>query len=232
MAPVYFNSLGKGSTISSQFVSNSKSGEVNMSYGISGSYALNDKIKIRAGVNKVALGYSTDGVMAFNDINSFNNTSGSTALRNIKFKNQAQNASYMSTADINSKSAPQFMISNVNGALEQQFGYIEVPLEVEYSLIDSKFGVNIIGGFSTLFLNNNEVYSVMANQKSLLGEANNINSTSYSANLGLGFNYNLSRTLKLNLEPMFKYQLNTFTNTSGDFQPYFIGVYTGFSFKF
>lgn len=232
VAPVYFNSLGKGSTISSQFVNNSKSGEVNMSYGINGSYAINDKIKIRAGINKVALGYSTDGVIAFKDINSFNGGSGGKELDNINFTSQRKADAYMSTSNINSDSAPQFMVSNVNGALEQQFGYIEVPLEVEYSLIDSKFGLNVIGGFSTLFLNGNEVYTVLNNERSLLGEANNINSTSYSANFGLGFNYNISHTLKLNLEPMFKYQINTFTNTSGDFRPYFIGVYTGFSFKF
>lgn len=232
VAPVYFNSLGKGSTISDQFVNNDKSGDVNMSYGISGSYAINDKIKIRAGVNKVALGYSTDGVMAFRDINSFNSNAGNKAMRNINFINQGESDSYISTSHINYKSAPQFMASNVNGALEQKLGYIEVPLEMEYSIIDRKFGLNVIGGFSTLFLNNNAVYSVMDNQKLLIGEANNVNSTSYSANFGLGMNYNLSHTLKWNLEPMFKYQLNTFTNTSGDFRPYFIGVYTGFSFKF
>jgi len=232
VAPVYFNSLGKGSTISSQFVNNSKSGEVNMSYGINGSYAINDKIKIRAGVNKVALGYSTDGVIAFSDINSFNGNYGNKEMQNIDFASQRKADAYMSTSNINSNSAPQFMVSNVNGALEQQFGYIEVPLEVEYSIINSKFGLNVIGGFSTLFLNDNEVYTVLNNERSLLGEANNINNTSYSANFGLGFNYNISHTLKLNLEPMFKYQINTFTNTSGDFRPYFIGVYTGFSFKF
>ena len=232
VAPVYFNSLGKGSTIDGQFVNNNKSGEVNMSYGISGSYAINDKIKIRAGVNKVDLGYSTDGVVAFKDVQSFNANSGSGELRNINFNSQAKPDAYMSTAIINSGSAPQFVMSNTNGALEQQFGYIEVPLEVEYNIINNKFGMNVIGGFSTLFLNKNEVFSVLDNERSLLGNANNINSTSYSANFGLGFNYNLSHTLKLNLEPMFKYQINTFTNTSGDFRPYFIGVYTGFSFKF
>ena len=232
VAPVYFNSLGKGSTIHSQFVNNGKSGEVNMSYGISGSYAINDKIKIRAGVNKVDLGYSTDGVVAFRDVHSFNANSDSGELRNINFNNQAKPDAYMSTSTINSGSAPQFVMSNTNGSLEQQFGYIEVPLEIEYSIINKRFGMNVIGGFSTLFLNNNEVFSVLDNERSLLGNANNINSTSYSANFGLGFNYNLSHTLKLNIEPMFKYQINTFTNTSGDFRPYFIGVYSGFSFKF
>src|SRR5690606_21504735 len=95
VAPVYFNSLGKGSTISSQFVNNSKNGEVNMSYGINGSYAINDKIKIRAGVNKVALGYSTDGVMAFKDINSSNGNTGSKDLQNINFTSQRQADAYM-----------------------------------------------------------------------------------------------------------------------------------------
>lgn len=232
VAPVYFNSLGKGSSIDNQFVNNSKSGEVNMSYGISGSYAINDKIKIRAGVNKVDLGYSTDGVVAFKDINSFNANSGGSELQNINFNRQGVTDAYMSTSSIHKESAPQFVISNTKGSLEQQLGYIEVPLEVEYSIINSKFGLNVIGGFSTLFLNNNEIFSVLDHERSLLGDANNINSTSYSANFGLGLNYNISHTLKLNLEPMFKYQINTFNNTSGDFRPYFIGVYSGFSFKF
>src|SRR5690606_5763031 len=133
---------------------------------------------------------STDGVIAFSDINSFNGNYGNKEMQNIDFASQRKADAYMSTSNINSNSAPQFMVSNVNGALEQQFGYIEVPLEVEYSIINSKFGLNVIGGFSTLFLNDNEVYTVLNNERSLLGEANNINSTSYSANFGLGFNYN------------------------------------------
>ncbi|MGV8813373.1 MAG: hypothetical protein ACOH2D_04605 [Gelidibacter sp.] len=232
VAPVYFNSLGKGSSIDNQFVNNGKSGAVNMSYGINGSYAINDKIKIRAGINKVDLGYSTNEVVTFRDINNFNVNSGGSELRNINFNNQGKLNDYMSTSGINKESAPQFVISNAKGSLEQQFGYIEVPLEVEYNIINSKFGLNVIGGFSTLFLNNNEIYSVLDNERALLGDANNINTTSYSANFGLGLNYNISHTLKLNLEPMFKYQINTFNNTSGDFRPYFIGVYSGFSFKF
>lgn len=233
VAPVYFNTLGKGSSIDNQFVNNGKTGDINMSYGISGSYAINDKVKIRAGVNKVDLGYRTNDVMAIRDVSGFNVTANHSNLKNINFNAQGSNDHYMSSPSTKPESsAPQFVVSNAQGALEQQFGYIEVPLEVEYSILDSKFGLNVIGGFSTLFLNNNNVYSVLDNQRSLLGDANNINNTSYSANFGLGFNYNISNTLKLNLEPMFKYQINTFNNTSGDFRPYFIGVYSGFSFKF
>ncbi len=98
--------------------------------------------------------------------------------------------------------------------------------------MDTKFGVNLIGGLSTLFLGDNEV-SVMADGfRSTLGEANNLSSVSFSTNIGLGLDYKISRRLKFNVEPMFKYQLNPYTESSVDFQPYYIGVYTGFSLKF
>lgn len=230
VAPVYFNSLGEGSTIHSQFVQNSKSTEVNMSYGIGGSYAINNKLKIRAGINKVSLGYGTSNVFALNDADGvMANNSG---IRNISFNSNSQDDNFMSVQNINLASAPEVFKTNLKGSLDQQFGYIEVPLEVEYSIINKKFGLNVIGGFSTLFLNENRIYSVVEGHRTLLGEATNINDMSYSANFGLGFNYHISDKLKLNLEPMFKYQINTFNNTSGDFQPYFIGVYSGFSFKF
>lgn len=88
------------------------------------------------------------------------------------------------------------------------------------------------GGFSTFFLNNNNIFEIQNGNGTLIGEANNINDVSYSANFGLGMFYNFSKSFQFNLEPMFKYQINTFSNTFGDFQPFFVGVYTGLSFKF
>ena len=225
VAPVYFNTLGKGSSIDGQFVNNTKEGDVNMSYGLGGSYAINKKLKIRAGVNKVELGYNTNNVIAFNGVNSRNS-----GPENIKFNDST--TIFMSAESFDFTSSPEILNTNVKGSLEQRLGFIEVPLEVEYNLIDKKIGLNVIGGFSTLFLTKNEIYSNLEGNRTKIGEATNINSTSYSANLGLGVNYNVSEKIKVNLEPMFKYQMNTFNNSSGDFKPYFIGVYTGLSYKF
>ena len=107
-----------------------------------------------------------------------------------------------------------------------------MPLELEYRLLDKKFGINVIGGFSTFILSENEIYADVNGISTLIGEANNINNTSFSANFGLGMDYSLSKQWNINLEPTFKYQINTFNNTTGDFKPFFIGVYTGLSFKF
>ncbi|OUR93853.1 hypothetical protein A9Q87_03850 [Flavobacteriales bacterium 34_180_T64] len=227
VAPVYFNTLGEGSSIHEQFIGNTKNGDLNMSYGLGGSYALNEKLKIRAGIHKVNLGYSTNNVIVYSGIGARNG-----AGSNIKYNNNSKATIFISAESINLTSAPEILNTNIKGSLEQQLGFIEIPLEVEYSLINKKIGLNVIGGFSTLFLSKNEIYSNLEGERTLIGEATNINSTSYSANLGVGVNYNVSEKIKINLEPMFKYQINTFNNSSGDFQPYFIGVYTGLSYKF
>lgn len=230
VAPVYFNTLGKGSPLDDQFTDNAKEGDITMSYGVKGSYAISEKLKIRAGVNKVDLGYSTNNILVFDGTSS---SGARMQMQNVKFHDSLNTNAYVSADNFSFTTGPQILFTKEQGSIDQQLGFIEVPIELEYSLIDKKFGLNLIGGFSTLFLSNNEVYSVQSNgDRTLLGEATNINDMSYSANFGIGVNYNISKQLRFNLEPTFKYQINTFNETSGDFQPFFIGVYTGLSFKF
>ncbi len=234
-APVYFNTLGQGSSLDDQFVNNSKSGEVNMSYGVSASYALNDRIKIRSGVHRVNLGYNTNDVVVFQTAgvsvkSSIRNikeptTNGSNTVSDNVALSVASEASFSPVASLSSVSK--------NTTLNQAFSYIEVPMEIQYAVVNKKFGLNVIGGFSSFFLSDNSLSSESQNgSRILLGEVDNLNKISYSANFGLGLNYKFSKKLDFNLEPMLKYQINTFNNTSGNFTPIIIGVYTGFAIKF
>tara|TARA_R110002073_G_scaffold56835_10_gene144501 strand:+ start:11045 stop:12520 length:1476 start_codon:yes stop_codon:yes gene_type:complete len=229
IAPVYFNTLGEGSSIHNQFVSNTKTGNINISYGISTSYAVNNKLQIRAGIHKVTLGYRTNEVIAFNNIQA---RSGNNSYGNIKFNNTSNDVSFLSVSQMETTSMSRFLLDSPTTSISQELDLLEIPLEIQYKITNTKLGINAIGGFSALFLNSNEIYSTVDGNSTLIGKATNINNLSYSANLGFGFNYKLSNKLNLNLEPMFKYQLNTFRNTSGNFKPYFIGVYSGLSFKF
>ncbi|MBU3820702.1 outer membrane beta-barrel protein [Flavobacteriaceae bacterium XHP0103] len=231
-APVFFNTLGQGSSIDPQFDKNSKISETNMSYGVIASYAINDKLRVRSGVNKVNLGYSTNDVVV---LQSLSGRSSISFLSNVKpeLSNSPDDISVLSSQNFANKSSEAFATtSGINTSINQSFSFIEIPLEVEYALLDKKLGVNVIGGFSSFFLSDNELTSNFGSGETSIGEANNINDVSYSANFGLGLNYKFSKKINLNVEPMFKYQINTFDNTSGDFKPYFIGVYTGFGIKF
>ncbi|WP_347923171.1 hypothetical protein [Pontimicrobium sp. SW4] len=230
IAPVYFNSLGTGSSMDAEFVNNTKSGEVNMSYGVSASYAINDKINVRVGVNNVKLGYNTHDVFDANDMEL--NPIKSIATKNIDIDKTPAELAYVTVAGMSFAQVPEPLSNDFNASINQELGFLEIPLEIQYKITNTKLGVNAIGGFSALFLNTNEIYSTLNGNSTLIGKATNINNLSYSANLGLGFNYKVSNNININLEPMFKYQLNTFRNTSGNFKPYFIGVYSGLSFKF
>jgi hypothetical protein len=230
VAPVYSTAAGEGSTIHTQFIENSKSSDITMSYGITGSYAISKRLRVRAGVNRVDFTNRTSDVLAFEAVEVATQTQPA-VMANISPYEDA-NVLLMSGASVNRTSAPEAINTMQRGDMTLDYGFIEVPLAVEYRVLDRRFGINLVGGFSTFFLNNNQVSVDFNDRNTVIGEANNINDTSYSANVGLGFDYNISKSLDLMLEPTFKYQINTFSNTFGNVRPYIIGVYTGLSFKF
>ncbi|RXG17883.1 outer membrane protein with beta-barrel domain [Leeuwenhoekiella aestuarii] len=232
VAPVYYNSFG-GSGIDAEFSNNKKSGDVNLSYGLQVSYALNNRLTVRSGINRVDLGYKTEQV-------SFSPSIQPSTISSINYNDNAgliQLSSSNKSSLVNSPSsnAAEFDTNTINSsnALNQQLGYIEIPVEAEYALINNKIGVQLIGGLSTLFLNNNSITLEEGNNiVSELGESNSLNATSFSTNVGLGFDYKFTDRIQFNLEPMFKYQINAYNKSVSDFKPYYLGLYTGFSIKF
>jgi hypothetical protein len=232
VGPVYFNTLGSGSSIHPDFNNNSKTGDINLSYGITASYAINRKLSVRAGVHKVNLGYSTNNVVVLQNVGTDVNTPLLRLQSNIKMTNEGRNLAFIDVSDFNFSQVPEPISNLIRSSIDQELGFIEIPLELRYKISSRKIGINVIGGFSTLILSDNEVYSVNSGGAILLGKATNLNNTSFSANFGLGFDFRMSDNINLILEPLFKYQLNTFTNTAGNFKPYVFGVYSGLSFKF
>lgn len=234
VAPVYFSSLNGGSSIDEQFTNNNTNSSVSMSYGVNGSYAINKRLRLKTGVHRVSLNNITNDIIAQSSNGLASRNTSAMRMENVTLKNNASNNSLivLSRTNLNTATVPESINTLPTGSLEQRFGFIEVPLELEYRVIDKKIGVNVVGGFSTLFLNENEIFADVNGQFTSIGEANNFNDTSFSANFGIGVDYSLSKKLNINLEPKFKYQINTFNNVSGEFRPFFIGVYTGLSFKF
>ncbi|NDV42188.1 outer membrane beta-barrel protein [Flagellimonas sediminis] len=232
VAPVYFSAAGNGSPIHSDFASNSKSGNLNLSYGLTVGYDIGKKLKIRSGIHKVNYGYDTNDVV----FSSTLRTASNEKFDNIDYGQNSENVVVLSkksaVSDVTSKEIALSESPTLDGKMVQQLGYIEVPLELNYALVDKKFGVDLIGGVSSLFLIDNSVLLESDELITEIGEANNVNSTNFSANVGMGLNYNFAPKFQLSLEPVFKYQLNTFSKTAGDFRPYTIGVYSGISFKF
>ncbi len=232
-APIYYDNFGSGTSIDSQFENNASSGEISVSYGINLAYQISEKIKIRSGVSKVDLSYNTKNIaytsaVGQTGLSGINYSNGNIPNYSIENRTVHRFSNLTASAEFNRAS----LASPTAGYLNQKLGFIEVPLEIEYVIIDKKIGLNIIGGGSTLFLNDNMISLNSTDFSTNLGEANNLNNISFSTNLGVGIDYNISPQFEVNLEPIFKYQLNTFSNTTGNVNPYYFGVYSGFSFKF
>lgn len=233
IAPVFFSSIGEGSPIHSNFAPNAKSGNLNLSYGLTVSYNINKKLSVRSGVHRVDYGYDTNDVVFTSSLTTstnqlIDNITYAQTSRNLVVESKSNSSSFATNNDagIGGQAQP------LEGRMVQQLGYVEVPLELNYALLDKKFGINLIGGVSSLFLVDNAVILESNQLITEMGEANNANDVNFSTNIGLGFNYEISQRLQLNVEPIFKYQLNTFSESAGNFRPYAVGVYSGLNFRF
>lgn len=232
VAPVFYNSITEGSSIDASFADNMQSSDTNISYGVAVSYAINNRLQIRSGVSNVNLSYTTGGL-------ELGDGPVDAGLQSITYNNATRVTIPQDQGTFNQQGGAGGPFGEITpkaqgeeAFLNQSISYYEIPVELEYSLLNSKFGIQVIGGLSTLFLGDNEISVTAGAFNETLGEANNLSAVSFSTNVGLGFDYKLSKKLKFNLEPMFKYQLNPYTDSNVSFQPYYIGVYTGLSFKF
>ncbi|MEQ3690346.1 MAG: hypothetical protein ABNG98_02385 [Flavobacterium sp.] len=226
-SPVYFNSVSQGSSLDSKLESNSKDYGNSLSFGLGLEYELSKKWSVKAGVNTLSLDYDTNDVVFFQDVNARTMENVTPSQTGSMLSVQSKRLSQSNTINMSGTVVEKF-----EGEINQKMGYIEVPLELSYKLLDKKFGINVIGGMSTLFLNENRVSLVSNGSEINIGEANNLNNIHFSSNVGLGFKYTFWKSFQANFQPMFKYQINTFSNDSGNFKPYFVGLYSGISFSF
>jgi hypothetical protein len=223
-----FSGSTQGSPISAEFADNKKTYDSKFGLGVGVDYRLNKKIALRAGVGKIDMAYNTEGISFFTDLSG--RLANQRNMRNINRNSASENVIIQDRP--RSTLVEIALVGNDVGVLKQQLGYIEVPMEVSYKIIDRKFGLQLITGLSTLFLSDNKISIISDGMTTEIGEANNLNKVHFSTNIGLGIKYNILKSLEASVEPMFKYQINTFSNDSGSFRPFVMGVYSGFSYKF
>ncbi len=226
IAPI-FAILNSNSFINTSPISNNLSGSTKgkstSSYGLQIAYQINKKWAIQSGLHLQEIRFENNQITV---ISSSINTS------NIAFnsdENFAFESNSNSTFDANS--SPLNAIS-LEGELNQNYSYFEIPLEVKYHLIgQNKFKTHLIAGLSTLFLKENQI-RLSTSSLNKEWKARNLNNINFSGNLGLDFNYDLNVNWSMHITPMFKNQFNTFSKNANKFQPYSIGLYTGVYYQF
>lgn len=206
--PSYFNFPNR--TIKTDSSTSNINTESATKFGVLFGYRLNSKINIRTGVSMYKLKQSA----------------GNIRLNYIMGGGDAANPGLIPTDDFNWIDYEQpfgtnsGQIINTLGEnyqaiinIDRKLSYLEIPLEIGYTLLYNKFGLNIFGGGSMLLLTKNEVSAYNEKGRMYLGTWNAAAKTSLTGTLGFGLHYNFSPSLQINAEPAFNYYFNTYKDS-------------------
>lgn len=237
VSPVYSNGESSSSG-SNAFASNSstESGVSSLGGGINLRIESRSKWSFETGVvyaqvgqeksnnsDFVAHAVSADGVYAtgFSESEKYLTSMGS--VRVSSSKNLADEANF---------GAVSLKSTMVNAdAIRQTLDYIEIPMLARYRLVDGFPMISLSGGLSSNFLVDNNAYLFNGNTRTEVGKTNNIKSFVMSSSFGVGVEVPITKMIRINVEPRFKYFLDSVnSDPSFDYKPYSFSVFGGLVF--
>ena len=244
--PTYYGKINSGSDVLSQQIAASEQAVVSYTGGVAMAYKVNKRLSIQSGLFYSSVGQDLEGINSFAGFQKYDNTKGDhnfavLTTNGTVFTNNADvflladgNTNRIITSYNNDVFDPQkASLDYINNTMRQNFSYLELPVFLRYKIIDRTVDFNLIGGLSYNMLLDNSVYTVVDGSKYMIGTTEGLNMFSVSSSLGMGMEYKFSDKLSLNLEPTFRYYLNTFNNVAGSqFHPYSFGIFSGISYKF
>ena len=198
------------------FDDNKSSGLISSTYGFNVVFRATNRISIQTGIFSKELRFLTEDLFLSEFIPDVNPT-------NIIY-NPGVEVRFSNTAEIG---------GSESASLAQTIVYLEMPFELKYRMFGSlKFNTNIIGGFSFLYLNKNEIRAKTDIFSRSIGRASNVLTTSTTLNIGLDVEYHLSKRLVFNSAVMYKKHYNAYKDYNNEYSPYTFGMHVGIGYKF
>jgi len=190
-------------------------------YALKVGYAISDRIVVKSGVGKNILGQK---------INSINYINSDITLGANNMESIVDNESIIFVGSQEAIDNFDALSNNTNeGTLQQQFDYIQVPLEVSYKVLKAqKFDVSLGLGGNMNFLTNNRAFL----DDEQIGESLNVNSTIFGATLNTNMSYELAKKTILFLEPSYNYFEKPIDNNNQAFNNTQLRVLFGLRYMF
>jgi hypothetical protein len=244
--PTYYGKISTSNDNLSKEIMASEQPVVSYTGGVALAYKISKRLSIQSGLFYSSIGQELDGINSFSGFQKYDNTKGDHNFEILTtngtiytnnadvFLSATNNSDRIITSYTKDVFDPQkASLEYVNSSMKQSFSYLELPVFLRYKLVDKTFGFNLIGGLSYNLLVDNSVYTVIDGDKYMIGSTEGMNMFTVSSSVGMGVEYKFSGKLSLNLEPTFRYYLNTFNNVIGSqFHPYSFGIFSGISYKF
>jgi len=247
VSPTYISSFNSAASEAASQINDVEQPVISYSGGIALAYKVSKRLSVQSGLYYASYGNELSGISSFGGFQTYDQVKG-----NSNFQVQTSNGTvYTNNADVylidnlsDNRIASYFdkgsfdpakaSLEYLNNSLMQNLGYLELPVILRYKVIDRAFDFNIIGGVSSNLLVNNSVYASVDGDRYHVGRTEGLNSVLFTSSLGMGMEYSITNNLSFNLEPTFRYYLNSFNNLSGmsNLHPYTFGIFSGLSYKF
>jgi hypothetical protein len=226
-----------------------ETGMLSYSTGVHISYRRNSRFAIETGIyyNKTGIAIGSPGAQVYSQHSDMDYVAAGSAFTDIKavsnsVGNIVTNSGdiYMNGYKINAEYSNS--LRGVSGrdqiqasdlGIQQHLDYLELPVNLRYSVIDKTIELQLVGGVSANFLVDNYVTMETSAGAEEIGYLSNVNSVNYSGNAGVGMIYHMGRQFSLIVEPRFRYFINSVNDSSlPSTRPYSLGLYTGLSYTF
>ncbi|MXN91022.1 hypothetical protein GR160_07250 [Flavobacterium sp. Sd200] len=207
--------------------------KVSFNYGVFIGYNFNRKWSLRTGIAMAGLQHTTKNALLKSTYSVVPGNPGTVTTDNgyvhlmppsnytgINYTRNGSNAAIVKHLGTQANEAMVDII--------QKIEFIEIPVEMTYNVCNTKLSVGILGGISTVLTTKNIVYAQNNRGTMWLGETKNVKNVGFSGTVGFHFSYKVIPELNLNAEPVFKYYLNTFSNST----PYSFGLQAGLQYDF
>lgn len=212
--------------------------------GLSVAYMISDRLSIQSGIGLSSMGQTISDVAVYAGLSDYysvkssylysvETSAGLILAGNTDLYLADNNARVGTLIPGNMADPSKYMLTRVGSDIRQVFRYLELPVMIRYKLIDRKVGLNVSGGVAYGFLVDNQAYTGKGSDMIHIGHTEGVSNFNLSSQLGLGMEYNISRQVIFNLEPVFRYYVTPLSEFSGSlYKPYSVGFSSGFFFKF
>jgi hypothetical protein len=244
-SPDYYSSIKSGNNEAASELAGSEKPVVSYSGGMGVSYKVNRRMSIQSGVVYSSIGQKVTGISSFSGFSDYYDAKGTSQFsvqtsnglivsnNNNIFLRDEISGRVLSSYTADSFDPAKANLTYLNSSITQNFNYLEIPVLLKYKAIDRKIDVNFVGGLSYNMLVGNSAFAKVGGEKYSIGKTEGLNPANFSSSLGLGFEYNFSGKISLNIEPTFRYYITPLGDLVGSsIHPYSFGVLSGFSYKF
>ncbi len=194
------------SDASIQGASVSTSSQNNFVYTLKVGYALSDRLIIKSGIGNNVLGQEINNI-------AYVSSDASLFAGDIQNLVSSEEILFVNSPGFASNDGGSETITDV-GTLQQQFNYVQIPLEFSYHVLkNQKYTLSLGIGGNVNFLTENRAFL----DDEQIGESLGVDTTVFGATLNSNVSYQLTKRMNLFLEPSYNYFQKPINNSNQEF---------------